>query len=89
VATGNQKDEKKKIIFKEGEVSKMKQFEKKHGLPEIELFDLDEEEERDANAIKLFMKKYAKLWKFLYYKYANMCYSHKSINNFDDLKAKN
>jgi hypothetical protein len=89
VATGNRKDEKKSIVFKEGEVRQMKDFEKRHGLPEIELFDLEMEEERDANAIRLFLKKYSKLWRFFYHKYANMCYSHKSINNFDDLKNKN
>lgn len=89
MGTGNRKDEKKSIVFKEGEVRQMKDFEKRHGLPEIELFDIEMEEERDANAIRLFLKKYSKLWRFFYHKYANMCYSHKSINNFDDLRDKN
>lgn len=78
----------RKIIFDEGEVDKFKMKEKKHGLPEIELFDFEEEEQRDVEAIKLFMKKYAKLWKFFFNKYANMCFSAKHIRNFDQLNDK-
>jgi len=62
--------------------------EKKHGLPEIELFDFEEEEIRDVEAIKIFMKKYSKLWKFYFNKYANMCYSVKHIRNFEQLNDK-
>jgi hypothetical protein len=46
-------------------------------IPEIKLIDLDEEEERDKEAIIEYFKKYAKLWKNLYYKYANSGYSSK------------
>jgi len=88
VATGNQKDEQKMLIFKDGEVAKMKIAEKRNGLPEIELFDLESEEDRDQHSIKIFLKKYSKLWKMLYYKYGNSCYSTLQINNFDDLKVK-
>ena len=34
------------------------------------------------------MKKYAKLWKNLYYKYGNSGFSSKAINNFDQLGEK-
>lgn len=78
----------RKIIFDEGEVDRFKMKEKKTGLPEIELFDFEEEEERDVDAIKIFMKKYAKLWKFFFDKYANMCFSGKHIRNFDQLNDK-
>lgn len=84
----NKSDAERKIIFDEGEVEKFKLQEKKHGLPEIELFDFEEEEQRDVDAIKIFMKKYAKLWKFYFNKYANMCFSAKSIKNFDQLNDK-
>jgi hypothetical protein len=49
---------------------------------------LDEEEDRDREAVQSFMKKYAKLWKNLYYKYANSGFSAKQIYNFDQLNDK-
>jgi hypothetical protein len=58
-----------KIIYKEGLIDKMKS--NKHGLPEIELFEYEDEEKHDADAMKLFMKKYSKLWKFYFRKYSN------------------
>lgn len=45
--------------------------------PQIRLIDLDEEEERDKEAVTLFMKKYAKLWRNLFHKYANSGYNSK------------
>lgn len=84
----NKSDANRKIIFNEGEVDKFKLNEKKHGLPEIELFDFEEEEQRDVEAIKIFMKKYSKLWRFYFGKYANMCFSTKIIKNFDQLNDK-
>ena len=88
VNTMNKKTADRKIIFDEGEVDKFKQNEKKSGLPEIELFDFEEEEERDVDAIKIFMKKYSKLWRFYFNKYANMGFSGKNIRSFDQLNAK-
>lgn len=68
---------------------KMKELESKHGLPEIELYDFAIEEERDVQAVQIFMKKYSKLWKFLYNKYANSCFSiDTNAPNFDKLKNK-
>lgn len=52
-------------------------------IPQIKLMDLDEEEERDKEAVLMFMKKYAKLWRNLYYKYCNSGFSSKQISNFD------
>lgn len=84
----NKADAARKIIFAEGEVEKFKHGEKKSGLPEIELFDFEEEEQREVVAIKLFMKKYAKLWKFYFNKYANIGFSAKEIRDFDMLNDK-
>ena len=84
----NKSDANRKIIFNEGEVEKFKKKEKKTGLPEIELFDFEEEEQRDVEAIKIFMKKYSKLWKFYFEKYANAGFSTKNIKNFDQLNEK-
>ncbi len=52
------------------------------------LLDLNEEEERDKEAANAIMKKYSKLWKNLFYKYANSGFSSKQINNFDQLNDK-
>lgn len=57
-------------------------------IPQISLFDLDEEEDRDKEAVEMFMKKYAKLWKNLYYKYGNSGFSSKPISSFDQLGEK-
>ena len=45
--------------------------------PQLVLLDLELEEERDKEAVTAFMKKYAKLWKNLFSKYANSGYSAK------------
>ena len=84
----NKSDATRKVIFEFGEVDKFKLNEKKSGVPEIELFDFQEEEQRDVEAIKIFMKKYSKLWKFYFNKYANIGFSAKEIRNFDMLNDK-
>jgi hypothetical protein len=84
----NKSDATRKVIFDYGEVDKFKKNEKKSGVPEIELFDFQEEEQRDVEAIKIFMKKYSKLWKFYFNKYANIGFSAKEIRNFDMLNDK-
>jgi len=56
--------------------------------PEIKLLNLDEEEDRDREAMLLVMKKYAKLWKNLYYKYSNSGFSSKNIKTFDQLNER-
>jgi hypothetical protein len=85
VADWNQKEQEKQIVFKDGEAFKMKELESKHGLPEIVLYNFDEEEQRDVQSIKIFMKKYSKLWKFLYNKYSNSMFQKKATD-FDKLK---
>jgi hypothetical protein len=57
-------------------------------LPVIRLLDLEEEEERDKETVNEFMKKYSKLWRNLFYKYANSGFSSKQINNFNQLEEK-
>lgn len=84
----NRNDASRKIIFELGEVEKFKLNEKRSGLPEIELFDFEEEEQTEVVAIKLFMKKYSKLWKFYFNKYHNCGFSAKITKNFDELNDK-
>ena len=52
------------------------------------LLNLDEEEERDKHAVTIFMKKYAKLWRYLFSRYANSGHSTKHPRNFNELKEK-
>lgn len=47
-----------------------------------------EEEDRDREILNQFMKKYAKIWKFLFGRYANQAYSTKGKANFDDMGKK-
>ena len=56
--------------------------------PEITLFDYDAEEQRDVDAIKIVVKKYSKLFKYLFTKYANSGYSVKAFSNFEELNKK-
>ena len=52
-------------------------------IPDIKLLILEEEEDRDREAMQLMMKKYGKLWKNLYYKYSNSGFNPKNVSNFD------
>lgn len=78
---------KDKLIYNDGEVEqeheKIKKMMGRMMIPEIKLLNLDEEEDRDREAMNLVMKKYAKLWKNLYYKYCNSGFSSKNVSNFD------
>ena len=55
---------------------------------DIELFDFDEEEYRDKQGVVLLAKKYSKLLKFLFNKYANSGHSNKDVSNFDKMGKK-
>lgn len=55
---------------------------------DVELFDFDEEEYRDRQGVILYVKKFSKLLKFLFSKYANSGHSIKDISNFDNLNKK-
>ena len=54
----------------------------------MQLVDLKEEEDRDVEILNQFMKKYAKIWKFLFGRYANQAYSTKGKNDFDSMGRK-
>lgn len=55
---------------------------------EIKLLNLEEEEDREREAVNLIMKKYGKLWKNLYYKYSNSGFNSKNVANFDQYSEK-
>jgi len=48
---------------------------------------MNEEEDRDREILNQYMKKYAKIWKFLFGRYSNQAYSMKNKNvDFADLE---
>ena len=58
----------------------------------LEHFNLDDEEDRDKDAVTEFMKKYNKLWKNLFTRYQNVSFSHKNqsdMTSFDRIQNKN
>ncbi|CAI2384566.1 unnamed protein product [Moneuplotes crassus] len=65
-----------------------KRFQENFKGPEVNLFEYDAEEERDVNAVKTVAKKYTKLLKYLFSKYANSGYSVKAFSNFEELNKK-
>ena len=73
----------KQLIYKDGSIDKERAIMAKILTPSLKLIDLDEEEERDKEAVVLFMKKYGKLWKNLFSKFANSCFRTKQIKDFD------
>ena len=92
---GDEDKIKEKLIFKDGEVldtsegaEKLRRAMNKMLAQEIKLLNLDEEEDRDREAMNLVMKKYSKLWKNLYYKYSNSGFSSKNIKTFDQLNER-
>jgi len=92
---GDEEKIKEKLIFKDGEVldtsegaEKLRRAMNKMLAQEIKLLNLEEEEDRDREAMNLVMKKYSKLWKNLYYKYSNSGFSSKNIKTFDQLNER-
>ena len=84
----NDKNAQLNVVFADGEVEFNKVFDSHTGLPPIDLIDLEDEEQRDVEAIRIFLKKYSKLWRFMFKKYANMGFSTKPIRNFDVYQEK-
>jgi hypothetical protein len=75
------------VNFQNSQVSG-RSFKKTLNNPDIELLNYNEEEERDVIAVKMIAKKYSKLFKFLFTKYANSGYSVKAFRNFEELNDK-
>jgi hypothetical protein len=57
--------------------------EKKHGLPEFDLLDLELEEERDKFTVDMVLRKYHKILKYQFLKYANTGHTNKKHANFE------
>ena len=76
------------MIYNEGGRESEKDKTKFNGALQIKLIDLDCEEQRDKEAVKMCMKKFQKLWKNLFSKYANTGFTAKIITNFDQIGEK-
>lgn len=63
-------------------------FDRKIIAAPIELVILEDEEEKDYEAIKLYIEQHKKIFRYLYSKYANSGASQKRISSFDSLKEK-
>ncbi len=83
MANQNNKNQEVKLLFKDGSREKELKKEKKHGLPDFEVTDLIQEEDRESMMVEITMKKYHKILKYLFVKYANTGHSNKKVNNFD------
>mmetsp|Transcript_33174 Transcript_33174/g.30105 ORF Transcript_33174/g.30105 Transcript_33174/m.30105 type:complete len:183 (+) Transcript_33174:2419-2967(+) len=57
-------------------------MEKKHGLPEIEIIALDQEEDRDRQVVNILMRKYFKVIKHLFNSYSNSGFSTENKDTF-------
>ena len=88
VAQHNKPDAVVDIIYPEGSIESQKANEKKHGLPEIIIVNLEQEEERDRYGVNVVMRRYAKALRYLFDSYANSGFSAKDAPSFDQLEKK-
>ena len=73
------------LIYKNEEAHDPKKKNRSAQGDQIQLVDLNEEEDRDREIVNQYMKKYLKIWKYLFSRYANQMYSAKGKKDFDDL----
>lgn len=59
------------MLFKDGIREKELSKEKKHGPPEFDLIDLDFEEDREKFMVEMVFRRFNKILKYLFIKYAN------------------
>lgn len=84
---GGVKQELKALIYKEEEVHPVKS-KLKVPHPVDRLVELEEEELRDQEIVKEFLKRNRKIWKSLFTRYSNQGYSSKGRADFDDIRSK-
>jgi hypothetical protein len=78
VGTRNQKDIVGNLIFPFGSREKDYLKEKKHGLPEIDFYNIQLEEKRDKELIDSIFKKYSSYFQFILRKYSGAGFSTRS-----------
>lgn len=83
IAFRNQKDIKCELLLTEGTYQRLLPYK---AAPEVRLYPVEDEEEKDCEALKLFVKQHKKLFRGLYGKYANCKIGSKAKCSFDELK---
>ncbi|CAD8059186.1 unnamed protein product [Paramecium sonneborni] len=78
------KDRETNLIFKEG--SKGAAPVNKHGLTEYEIWDLQFEEDRERYLVEQLFRRYHKIFKYIFFKYANSGSKIGKPKDFDELK---
>jgi len=81
------KQELKALIYNSGQ-HPLKQAAKFDQPKEVRLLDLEQEEERDKEIVNEYMRRHAKVWRYLFTRFSNQCYSSKGKQDFDDLGKK-
>ncbi len=79
------KDMDQALLLEEGVYEKNVQQRKE---PAVELRIVEDEEDRDYEALKLFIEQHKRVFRYLYNKYANSGFSAKRVGSFDTLKEK-
>ncbi|CAD8181583.1 unnamed protein product [Paramecium octaurelia] len=78
------KDRETNLVFKDG--SKSVAQPNKHGLTEYEVWDLQLEEDRERYLVEQLFRKYHKIFKYVFFKYANSGNKIIKPKDFDELK---
>ena len=79
VASLNKTDVTSNILFDLNSRDAEKLLEKKHGLPDIEIINLDVEEDKDKKVVWVIMKRYTKVMRYLFNSYTNSGYVINSV----------
>lgn len=85
VAPLNKKNAPSKLLLKEGAYNKMLMNKNE---AEIHLFSMEDEEDKDCEALRVYIEQKKRLFRYLYGRYANTGYSSKSKSLFEELKTK-
>eukprot|EP01022_Parablepharisma_sp_SALTPOND_P026722 TRINITY_DN64702_c0_g1_i1.p1 TRINITY_DN64702_c0_g1~~TRINITY_DN64702_c0_g1_i1.p1 ORF type:complete len:1094 (+),score=155.90 TRINITY_DN64702_c0_g1_i1:2337-5618(+) len=85
IAPRNQKDIDFSLLLEEGVYEKAVPQKKE---PNIELYTVEDEEDKDCEALKLFIEQHKRVFRYLYNRYANSGFSSKPKGSFDALKEK-
>ncbi|CAD8090140.1 unnamed protein product [Paramecium sonneborni] len=84
IASLNQKDMVVQLLFPDGSRQTELAKEKKHGLITFDLLDLNLEEEIEKLMVEQILRKYSKVLRYIFTKYANTCIQGmKQPNSFD------
>lgn len=85
MAARNQHNAAQELLLSEGMYQKLASQLRED---DVKLQTIDDEEEKDVEALRLFIDKHKKIFRYLFSKYANSGFSPKPKGSFDELKSK-